>query len=230
MNNDEKNEQEQDFQNVFSKNAIEFATVAREYCVFAESTAKYTKEDYLRVASRLLPLLYIKASLLPETQSLSDDDLPEIVDYETYETVRRGIHDRLTRHDDYITAFKDDFQYSETPVAASISEDMADVYQDIRNFCEQYSCGEDAVMNDAMALIIEKFRTYWGQKATNALCAIHHALNCGDDLSDETPSQEQDDSEDDDMTSGNEAAPAEDGIPYFLRQSGMRLVGNNKKR
>lgn len=100
MNTDDKNEQEQDFQNVFSKNAIEFATVAREYCVFAENALKYSKEDYLRVASRLLPLLYMKGALLPDVEQMSDDDLPEIVDYDTYETVRRNVHDRLTSHDD----------------------------------------------------------------------------------------------------------------------------------
>ena len=229
MINDEKNEQEQDFQNVFSKNAIEFATVAREYCVFAENAPQYTKEDYLRVASRLLPLLYMKASLLPEAQSVSEEDLPEIVDYETYESVRRGIHDRLTSHDDYITAFKDDFQYSETPVAASISEDMADVYQDIRNFCEQYSCGDNAVMNDAMALVADKFRGYWGQKAANALCAIHHALNSGDDLADETPAREDDDTDDEPLDTPPTAIQ-EDGIPYFLHQTGMRLVDNKRRR
>ncbi len=228
MNTDDKNEQEQDFQNVFSKNAIEFATVAREYCVFAENALKYSKEDYLRVASRLLPLLYMKGALLPDVEQLSDDDLPEIVDYDTYETVRRNVHDRLTSHDDYITAFKEDFQYSETPVAASISEDMADIYQDIRNFCEQYSSGDNVVMNDALAVVEEKFKEYWGQKACNALSAIHKALNSGDDLSDEAPATRQGDQDDEaeDYASPNQ----EDGMPYFLRQTGMRLVDNKQKR
>lgn len=228
MNTDDKNEQEQDFQNVFSKNAIEFATVAREYCVFAENALKYSKEDYLRVASRLLPLLYMKGALLPDVEQMSDDDLPEIVDYDTYETVRRNVHDRLTSHDDYITAFKEDFQYSETPIAASISEDMADIYQDIRNFCEQYSSGDNVVMNDALAVVEAKFKEYWGQKACNALGAIHKALNSSDDLSDEAPATRQDDQ--DDETDGDAAPIQEDGMPYFLRQAGMRLVDNKQKR
>ncbi|MEE1347124.1 MAG: DUF5063 domain-containing protein, partial [Bacteroidales bacterium] len=178
--NNEENEPEADYKIVYSKNVIEFATVAREYCVFAENAEKYTKADYLKVASRMLPLLYMKGALLPDATLASEDALPEIVDYETYETVRRGISNRLTSHDNYVTTFKEDFQYSETPIAASISEDMADIYQDIRNFCEQYHCGDDAVMNDAVATVVEKFRTYWGQRAANALSAINAALYSGD--------------------------------------------------
>lgn len=225
--NDIKNENEETFKQVYSKNAIEFATVAREYCVFAENAAKYSKEDYLRVASRLLPLLYMKGALLPHIELMSDDDLPEIVDYDTYENVRRGIRSRLTSHDDYLTAFKDDFQYSESPVSASISEDMADIYQDIRNFCEQYSSGDDAVMNDALSTVVEKFGEYWGQKACNAMSAIHKALHSGDDLSNETAAPDNDKWNDD---TDDSPASQDDGMPYFLRQAGMRLVDNKQKK
>lgn len=226
----EENEQEQDFQMVYSKNVIEFATVAREYCVFAENAGKYTKADYMKVAARMLALLYMKGSLLPELTLASDDGLPEIVDYETYETVRRGIRARLTSHDSYLTTFKEDFQYSETALAANISEDMADIYQDIRNFCEQYQCGDDAVMHDAVATVAEKFRTYWSQRAANALTAINAALYSGDDLSDEKASPDMAMDDDDDETDDQPQTPDDeaDGTPYFLRQTGMRLVGGKK--
>lgn len=233
---DKDNERDEDYQIVFSKNAMEFATVAREYCVFAENAMRYSKADYLKVASRLLPLLYMKGAMLPDTERASDDELAEIVDFQTYETVRQGIADRLTSHDDYLTTFKEDFKYSETPVAASISEDMADIYQDIRNFCEQYHCGDNATMNDALASVTEKFRAYWGARALSANEAIHAALYSGEDLSDEAPAQRDDLTEsmlgdllDDDEASNEETITAsEDGMPYFLRQNGMRLVGNKK--
>ncbi len=225
----EENEQEQDYQVVYSKNAIEFATVAREYCVFAENAKKYSKADYLKVASRLLPLLYMKAALLPDTKAASDEDLPEIVDYDTYEGVRKGIRILLSDHDGYLTTFKEDFRLSETPIFASISEDMADIYQDVRNFCEQYHCGDDAVMNDALACVVDKFRTYWGQKAANALSAINAVLYSGDDLSDKEFAGDMDfESENDEFQSEEEnKTQQKDETPYFLRQTGMRLVAGH---
>ena len=227
----EENEQEQDFQVVYSKNVIEFATVAREYCVFAENALKYSKADYMKVASRLLPLLYMKGALLPEIKEVSDEQLPEVVDYETYESVRRAIRERLSSHDRYLTTFKEGFEMSESPIMATISEDMADIYQDIRNFCEQYHCGDDAVMYDAVAVVADKFRTYWGQRAANALSALNAALYSGDELNDDEKGDL--DSQDDDMEEESQPTDeaADDNTPYFLRQTGMRLVGGkNGKR
>ncbi len=212
-----------DFSNVFSRNPMEFATVAREYCVFVENVGDYTKKDYMTVAARLLPLLYVKASVLPQLERQSDDDLEEIVDEETYEHVRIGIHEKLCSHDDYVEVFKEDFKYSESPVAASVSEDMADIYQDLRNFCEQFQSGVDEIMNDAIVAVSEKFQSYWGQRLCNALKALHCALYSGDSLEDEVPAPRSDDYQDDEQQENDDELGNDGDAPYFLRQMGMKL-------
>lgn len=179
---------------IYAKNIIEFATVAHEYCVLMENIDKYSKADFIKVSARLLPLLYLKASLLPDTIEMElDDVLQEAVDEYTYETVRKAIRRKLTGHDEYLEVFKDDMARSEEPVPANISEDMADIYQDVMNFCEQYRLGIEEVQNDAIANVAEKFRTYWGQRLCNALRALHCVLYSGDDLSDEKPLEEEGD-------------------------------------
>ncbi len=173
---------------IYAKNIVEFATVAHEYCVFTDNIDKYSKIDFIKVAARLLPLLYIKASLLPENVAIVlDDDLEEFVDEYAYEQVRRAVRNKLTGHDEYLEVFKDDMARSEEPIPANISEDMADIYQDIKNFCEQYRLGIEDIQNDAIATVGDKFRTYWGQRLCNALRALHCVLYSGDDLSDEKP-------------------------------------------
>ncbi|MCQ2227307.1 MAG: DUF5063 domain-containing protein [Bacteroidales bacterium] len=179
---------------IYAKNIVEFAMVAKEYCTMLDNIDKYSKADFIRVSSRILPLLYIKASVLPEdVATVLDDDLEEFVDEYSYETVRRSVRAKLGGHDEYLEVFKEDMQRSEEPVPASISEDMADIYQDICNFCEQYRIGVEDIQNDAIAAVGEKFRTYWGQRLCNALRALHSALYSGDDLSDEKPMADDDD-------------------------------------
>ncbi|MBE6339494.1 MAG: DUF5063 domain-containing protein [Marinilabiliaceae bacterium] len=175
---------------VYSKPVLEFATVAREYCVFLENTERYSKIDFLTVASRMLPLLYVKASLLPSLKQILDEPPMTVVDEYIYESIRRGVRRRLTRHDEYLETFKEDQQRSIEPVPANISEDLADIYQDMRDFCEAFSIGVEDIMNDALVRVSDNFRNYWGQRLCNALRAIHNALYSGDDLSDEKAAED----------------------------------------
>jgi hypothetical protein len=64
--------------------------------------------------------------------------------------------------------------YSATPVRKCISEDLADIYQALKNFVQSYRSGLDEVMTEAVAVCAEGFRTYWGQTLTNTLRAIHN--------------------------------------------------------
>lgn len=170
---------------VYSHQVVEFTTVAREYCLLCENAPRYTKADFIRVATRMLPLLYLKAAMLPQLERILDDELQDSVDEFQYEQIRSAISQKLTRHDDYLEVFKDDFKLSETPVVASISEDMADIFQDLRNYCESYRIGIEEIMNDAVCRVTEQFETYWGQRLCNAMRALHSVLYGSDDLTDE---------------------------------------------
>lgn len=64
-------------------------------------------------------------------------------------------------------------KYSDTPITASISEDLSDIYQDLKNFITVFERGVTDNMNDALYFCIENFKSYWGQKLVNVLRALH---------------------------------------------------------
>ena len=64
-------------------------------------------------------------------------------------------------------------KYSDTPITASVSEDLSDIYQDLKNFITVFERGVTDNMNDALYLCIENFKSYWGQKLVNVLRALH---------------------------------------------------------
>lgn len=90
-----------------------------------------------------------------------------------YEAVRTRIASLLGENDTYLETFHPDMPYSDTPVAAFISENLADMYQDIGNFLSLFRQGNEFVMREALALCQTNFREYWGQQALNALKALH---------------------------------------------------------
>ena len=75
-------------------------------------------------------------------------------------------------------------QYSDTPVATTVSENLADVYQEIKNLAGNYQTGETELMNDALADCMTAFREHWGQKALSALQALH-AIMCNEKTEEE---------------------------------------------
>lgn len=158
---------------VYSKDAIEFVTVAVQYCAFLENMEEISEPDLTDKLTKLLPLLYLKASLVPETDTVNDED-PEIsVTEDIYNYINSKLYNVFLVKDTYLEVFLQDMKYSETPISASISEDLTDVYQDLKNFITIFERGITENMNDAMYVCMENFKAYWGQKLVNVLRALH---------------------------------------------------------
>ncbi|MDR1918566.1 MAG: DUF5063 domain-containing protein [Tannerellaceae bacterium] len=158
---------------IYERNTIEFVAVALEYCSFVEAVKECSLFEFVDKATKILPLLYLKASLLPE---LSPDDEVELelsITEDMYETVRTQLADSLGVHDSYLETFHPDMQYSDTPIAAFVSENLADIYQDTGNFVSLFRQGHEEVMREALVLCRTNFQEYWGQRLLNALKALH---------------------------------------------------------
>jgi len=67
-------------------------------------------------------------------------------------------------------------EYSETPVVASISENFADIYQDLKDFLTSYRIGNMDVMNEALWDLNNNFYQNWGQDLVNSLRTIHNLV------------------------------------------------------
>ncbi|SHF80107.1 DUF5063 domain-containing protein [Dysgonomonas macrotermitis] len=173
---------------VFSKNVVEFVAVGVQYCSFLETFEEQTSSELSNKLTKLLPLLYLKATLLPEVE-IEYDIYPEVsVTEDDYEYIVNRLYSTFKSNDTYLEVFLEDMKYSDTPISASISEDLADIYQDIKNFAAVYEQGLEESMYEALCSCSENFRLYWGQKLVNVLRALHsirYSMN---------PEQEEDDS------------------------------------
>lgn len=169
---------------VFSKNVVEFVTVGVQYCSFLETFEERTSFELSDKLTKLLPLLYLKATMLPPIE-LEYDIYPEVtVTEEDYNYIVSRLYNCLKNNDGYLEVFLEDMKYSDTPISASISEDLADIYQDIKNFISIYEQGIEENMSEALYLSEENFKLYWGQKLVNVIRALH-ALRYSMDASDE---------------------------------------------
>ena len=166
---------------IYERNTLEFVTVALEYCGFVEKAGEKGLFDFVDKATKLLPLLYLKAGLLPKVES-EEELLPELTVTEAmYDNVRQRIATLLGERDTYLDTFQEDMRYSDTPIAAFISENLADVYQDTGNFVALFRQGNEEAMREAIALCAQNYKDYWGGRLLNALKALHAIRYSGDE-------------------------------------------------
>ena len=160
---------------IYSRNVMELVTVAVEYCTFVEHAEAKTCMEFSDTMTKLLPLLYIKAATLPKYEVLSDEYyLEDFVTEDNYNIVRASISAILGEKDDYLDVFMEDMKYSDSPILTTISENLADIYQELKNFALRYknAADEELAMN-ALAEVKEGFQYSWGQKMVNVLRALH---------------------------------------------------------
>ena len=178
---------------IYAKQTVEFATVAAEYCAFIEKARESQRSQFVDKCVKLLPLLYLKALLLPAAEFLYEETPEKFVTEESYEYVRSMLQRLMGQHDDYLEVFSSDMQFSEEPVTASVAEDLTDIYQDLKDFISVYSLGYENTMNEALALLEENFKEYWSQKLVNVLRPLNtiHFGNTDDEEEDQRDSYEE---------------------------------------
>ena len=158
---------------VYQEAAIEFVTVAVQLCLYLEQSAEQEKDEFIEKMLCMLPLLYLKAKLLPKSVEEMDGYPERFVSETEYEDMRQMVASKLGSDDAYLEVFVEDMRYSDEPITAFVSENISDIYQEIKDLACNYQTRDEAVMNDALVSCMDGFEQHWGQKLLNVLRALH---------------------------------------------------------
>jgi hypothetical protein len=158
---------------VYHKNTLEFVAVAKSYCDFMDQLDGIEKALFIDTSTKLLPLLYLKASLLPVAEPMLEEAPETFATEDQYQALMQTISELLGNDDVYLDVFHPDIRFSDTPVANFVSENMADIWQDLFNFISIFRIGYEETMNESLHQCKTNFETYWGQSLVNVLRALH---------------------------------------------------------
>lgn len=175
---------------VYSKNVVEFVTVANEFCAAIEQVGSHAARENLLKLQKLLPLLYLKAALLPQNEPVLDEEIEKYVTELDYNVLHQKWLLQLNEYDSFYEVFDPDIQFGKETVTASISENLLDIYQDLKNFLISYSIGNEEVMNDALYECTMHFVDFWGQQVVNVLRAIHMLVYSDADFDRQPPDRQ----------------------------------------
>ncbi len=167
----------EDFQHLgYSKEVLEFVAVCKEFCDFVETAPQMPRKEFVLRLQKFIPLIYLKGSLLPISESEGIGLTEDFVSEDDYNYLYGELHRMLGEYDEYLEVFDDNMQYSESPVVHSIAEKVCDIYQDLKNFISSFRCGMPEVIEEALWLLNNNFELYWGKACVGVLRAIHHVV------------------------------------------------------
>lgn len=160
-----------------STNILSLIGLANEYCVAVSCAHESEKEEFIAEMLRLLPRIYITisdVSIATDEYTTEFCGLGNYIDEDYYESIRRNIESLLGPDDTFLETFEEDMKYSDTPIAASISESVADIFQDLFNLVSIVKDSEGAQSMEAVTECKENFESYWGRVLCNVVRALHH--------------------------------------------------------
>jgi hypothetical protein len=184
---------------VYARQILEFVTVADQFCKHVDRVPTYKPSEILSIVQRLGPFLYVKAANLPKTEPVFEEGNERFVTEEEWTRIEKAIAAKLVSINTFEEAYDQSLHGSGEPAAGAISEYIADIYQDLKDFLMQYNTGTEEVMNDAIWECSMHFETAWGRKLLGTLRAIHSVLYSGTDIDSQTegnPMQQTDTDQD----------------------------------
>lgn len=155
-------------------NQLAFLALANEYCAAMERARETERDAFLASMLRLLPRLYIAASDLSADESVFGDAyVNNALDEDYYEAIRRRVAALMGEDDAYLEVFEEDMKYSDTPIGASISEGLADLFQVFYNIVQTARDASPEFIAELMPSLRDDFADYWSGLLCNVLRAVN---------------------------------------------------------
>jgi hypothetical protein len=175
-------EHDEELNLVYSRNAIEFVTVANEFCYFLENPGERTRRNFIETTWKVLVLLYQKAALLPVIEPGTDDSNEKAVSEEDYNLIRESVQARLGAFDLYFEVKNAVVYNTDDSSRICLSEALADIYQDLKDFVSLYGTVTEEVMELAVWECRNNFGQFWGPRLVGAVGVMHSLVFGEEDL------------------------------------------------
>ena len=172
-----------------SKHVIEMLTVANDFTLFIEKVDGYSREQIITYLQRILPIIYLKASLLPDIKVKDEDAIEHYITEENWESLFNVIHTKLGEEDFYYYIDLNE-QTQQDAIKASIAENIADIYQDLKDFILLFQKPIQTFQENAVKECKHLFQTRYGYSLVNCHTAIHYMIYQGESSSDLSSFQE----------------------------------------
>jgi hypothetical protein len=158
---------------VYAPEVLEFVRSANAYCHWLEDSDQTGAFEFIRSSLKTISKVYHSAVCMEETEPVMEGSNEKFVTEQDWSSIYQKVMNLLGKYNEYLRIADDDEFDRSDLVPHKISEDLADIYQDLKDFTMQYRQGIEEIMNDALWEVMDNFDNYWGIKLLNALNALN---------------------------------------------------------
>lgn len=161
--------------------ALALAALSLEYCKTVVHSAEMAPKDFVRDMLRYLPRLYLTMADLDAGEGSDSYDgaydsgaIYSTVDEEQYDAARSDMAALLGDNDVYLDTPVEDMRFSDTPVAVSLAEKLADIFQDMAGIAAAIGQTGPEAMLEVLADVKYRFSAYLSETICSALRAANY--------------------------------------------------------
>ncbi len=158
----------ENLEKVKSTHVLEMIRLAYEFCTYTESIDKKELTEILSFYQKLLPLLYLKGSMLPELEASDESFNERYVSEEHWERIFMSVKSKFGK-DEYFWLVDS----NNDTLKASIAEHIADIYQDMKDFMVLFQNSRLAAKENAVIEIRKFYAIHWGLRLSTIMPVIH---------------------------------------------------------
>mgnify|MGYP000889813476 CR=1 FL=1 len=160
---------------VAARSVLEMITVANDFCSFLEKSEDCDRHALLIYLQRVLPLIYIKSSLLPDVDVEDEEAIEHYVTETEWEELFNPMRSKFGSDDLYYYIDHHE-KTNQDAIRASLAENMADLHQDMKDFLLLYQKPLTTSKQNAIMECKRLFANRYGFRIVNAQAAIHYLL------------------------------------------------------
>jgi hypothetical protein len=173
---------------IYTKEIIEFTTVANEFCKLLENLQSQSRKEFIHNTYKILTLLQSKVILLADFKKESEFESESFVNEADWHFIDTAISEKLGSFE----IFSELREPADPEVfgEVTISECLADTYQDLKDFTQIFQLGNPEAVAQAIFECKNSYEQYWGPRIMIVIRELHLLIYGERDL-DEEESQKQ---------------------------------------
>jgi hypothetical protein len=161
---------------VYSAEVLEFVRSCKSFVDILEEDTPEVRADFVIRLLQLLPSVYSGLMKLPPNEPVLDQESEKTVSEEQWSQIYQKVAVLMSSQNEYLDLPEDDEFDRMDVISRELSEDLADIYQDLKDFLEVFKIGTEEVMNDVMWECRVNFENYWGEKLLRASLNLHKIM------------------------------------------------------